>query len=183
MKNKDLIKRYADVRYPIVGDYNTNRYGNDRMNEYIQKELANVIELSNGMLCGYDKPILNTRFCFSDEGSDFELYKDLSSDDAKMKSYFLSENMKEIDEIIDCFEDKEGCDVPCIYNYGKGLCRPSYKYFNNTDEERMDVSDADKKAILDMMYEIRADFIKRLETWWKKYGAKHLHTWTYWADR
>lgn len=27
------------------------------------------------------------------------------------------------------------------------------------------------------------NFQKRLETWWKRYGADHVHADTYWMDR
>ena len=183
MINKELIKEYADTEYPIVGDYDAKRYGNDRMNEYVQKKLANVIKLSNGMLCGYDKPSIETRFCFHDEGPDYELYKELMADNDRLKGYFLYHNAKGIDELIEAFEDRDSTYEPCIYDYENGLCRPSTAWRGpDSDKNRVKVSEEDRKAILEMLFEIRKDFIKRLETWWKKYGAEKLHTWTYWAD-
>lgn len=182
MKNKELIKEYADTEYPIVGDYDTKKYGNDRMNEYVQKTLANVVRLTNGMLCGYDKPSIETRFCFHDEGPDYEFYKELRSDKEHLKSYFLSQNARGLDEVIEAFEENDN-KIPCIYDYKNGLCKPSYCWWGDMrDNEYVQVPDEDKKIILEMLYEIRKDFIKRLETWWKKYGAEKLNMWTYWAD-
>ena len=185
MKNKDLIKKYADIEYPIVGDYQTKRYGNDRMNEYVQNSLANVIKLSNEMLCKFDKEQINTHFCFSDEGNEFELYKELHQDNDRMKNYFLHQNLKELDQLIEVFEEKNGSEIPAVYHYGNGLCKPTYIWWGNERDvkEVIKVNSEDRKAILEMLYEIREDFTKRLETWWKKYGAEHLHTWTYWVDR
>lgn len=182
MKNQELIKKYADTEYPIIGDYNTKRYGNDRMNEYVQKNLANVVQLSNGMLCGYSKPTIETRFCFSDEGPQYEYYKELCSDNNHLKSYFLSRNTKELDEMISVYENGDN-KMPCVYDYENGLCKPSWCWRNDEHNDNyLPINEQDTKVILEMLYEIRKDLIKRLETWWKKYGVEKLHIWTYWAN-
>ena len=113
-----------------------------------------------------------------------ELYRELRNDNERLKGYFLYHNSKELDELIETFEDKSDKYLPCIYDYENGLCKPSYEWWGpREDKNRIRVDGEDKKAILEMLYEIRKDFIKRLETWWKKYGPEKLTMWTYWANR
>lgn len=171
---KELIEQYANIDYP----------DNKTMNDYIKKSLFDVVKLSNGMLCGFEKSHINTRFCFRDEGADYELYKELHKDNDRMKNYFLNENTWEIDRMIEVFEDKDEHKIPAIYDYENGLCKPSWYYWadHRDTDNTIRVTEDDQKAILEKLYEVRKSLIKRLETWWKKYGAEKLHTWTYWAD-
>ena len=181
--NKELIKEYANNEYPIIGDYDKSRYGNDHMNEYVLKNTVEAIKLTNGMICGFEKPSIETRFCFHDEGPDYEYYKELISDKECMKHYFMDMNLKNYDELLEAFEDREDKDkVPCIYDYENGNCRPSYKHWCCDDKNWKDVSEKDRDLIYNTLLKLRANFEKRLEIWWKKYGFEKLHTWTYWAD-
>lgn len=179
--NKELIQKYADNIYPRVGDYKTNRYGNDQMNEYIRKELFDVIELENGFLCGFDKPRIKTSFCFSDEGSEFEKYEEIHKNDDLFKKFFFSENLARYDELIAVYEGEDDYKIPVLYNIRKGDCQAGCGW--RRDEGGLEVSETDKKAIIEKLKEIRSSFEKRLETWWKRYGKDKVRTWTYWADR
>ena len=44
------------------------------------------------------------------------------------------------------------------------------------------LTDTDKKKIVDVLENAKARFTKRLESWWKRYGAQGLHVWTYYSD-
>ena len=135
------------------------------------------------MLCGFDKINIQTRFCFSDEGPQNDLYHELHQDDNRMKHYFIYENIKELDEFIWIFEDKDEHKIPAIYDCKNGLCKISWYYWaDHQDNHIIRVMDEDKALILKTLYEMRKSLVKRLETWWKKYGKEKLHTWTYWAD-
>jgi hypothetical protein len=183
MKNKNLIQKFADNEYPIKGNYNTKRYGNDRMNEYVVKTTENAILLSNGLICGFEKPSIETRFCFHDEGPQYEFYKDLMKSKEDLKSYFFFENLKDLDDMIKIFS-KETEDVPAYYDYENGNCKATYigVYYGRNSESYKKLTEEDRLSILNELKEQKNAFIKRLETWWKKYGAEKLHTWTYWAD-
>ena len=170
--NKELIKEYANTDYP----------DNKSMNDYVKKGLFDVVQLSNGMLCGIGKQHINTRFCFRDEGPDYEFYKHLKENNDKMKQYFIQENIKTLDELVMTFQKLDEEKIPCVYDYENGLCNPSWRYWHDKDNNHIDLSDEDRELILNMLRELHKVFYKRLETWWKKYGAEKLHTWTYWAD-
>lgn len=194
---KDLIKEYANRRYPICGDYDTKRYGSDRMNEYIAKTTAGAVMLDDGRICGFDKPTIKKDFCFHDEGADYELYKDLHGSEDKMKAYFFFQNLKDIDEWIDALQEDKWPVFTGFYENAKGavtLCCRNYGHLTNLsniqeglEKHEMEplwshASESDRKKCIDMLKQIRIDFEKRLNTWWKKYGVDKLHTWTYWAD-
>ena len=184
MINKNLIQKFADIEYPKCGDYETRRYGNDRMNEWTVKNLYNVIELSDGTLCGFDKESIETRFCFADEGPQYEIYKNLMSNrEERLKNYFINENLKRIEQRIKVFE-KEDMDIPACWIYEDGICKPTWlRDDRDIDIKHKLLNEQDRKAILEIYKEMKVDMIKRLNTWWKRYGADKLHTWTYWADR
>lgn len=198
---KKLIKEYAGRKYPIIGDYNKRRYGNDRMNEFIVKTTAAVVQLKNGALLGIEKPRIETHFCFHDEGAEYNQFLELRSKEEKMKSYFLFENTKKIKETIADLK-KSDC---LFWPYVMGVCEnvdktaalfyANYNSITNRGEIEEGIKahelaphflpllDPEEKAQILRAYEkVLADFEKRLATWWKRYGAEKLHTWTYWAD-
>ena len=197
---KNLIKEYADLQYPFSNDYNTKRYGNDRMNEYIRQTIAGAVKTSSGLICGFDKPRIDKDFCFHDEGPQYELYKELHADQDRMKNYFLYQNLREIDDNIQAIENPESCSITRVYGFYKsesGACSMTWRCYsdlsNNSDikegiqnhekEPNFEpMTESDKVQVLAVLKQIRTDFEKRLNTWWKKYGFEKLHTWTYWAD-
>lgn len=196
--NKELIKAYADRCYPIVGDYDKKRYGNDRMNEYIAKNLADAVMLSNGIIVGIEKPSVKTEFCFADEGPAYDEYKELHSSEDKMKRYFFYENLKGLNEWIKSLTEDEWPVITGFYSHEDGTASLCCRYYDhltscgNIEEglakhERepnfFRGTDEDKQKCVEALKQAKVDFEKRLNTWWKRYGAKHLHTWTYWADR
>lgn len=183
--SKELIQEWADNEYPKCGDYNTHRYGNDRMNEWVVKNTAEVIKLSDGKLLGFDKPRVETHFCFHDEGAEYELYKDLHASENRMKSYFMSENMKQYDELLNRLEGKKdeySTFRLCLYNYRNGNYKLTWMSGFNLDEYHIELNEKDLPQVLAVVKKLRADFEKRLNTWWKRYGVDKLKTWTYWAD-
>lgn len=186
MINKNLIQKFADIEYPKCGDYNTRRYGNDRMNEFIAKSLYNAIELSDRSICGFKKIGVETRFCFADEGPDYELYKGLMSNkEERLKNYFMNENLKSIESKIKIFNKEDEYNIPACWTHNEiELCEPTWiREERDLDNHHKLLNDQDRLAILEVLKEQKIDFEKRLNTWWKKYGADKLHTWTYWADR
>lgn len=195
--NKDLIKEYANRKYPLCGDYDRKRYGNDRMNEYIVKTTSEAIMLSDGRIVGIDKPSIETHFCFADEGPAYEEYKDLHSSEDKMKAYFFYQNLKGIDEEIADLSEDTWPTFTGFYDNGDGtasVCRRYYDHLTDCGmiEEGLEKHERepnwnrgtkeDKQKCIEALKQVRIDFEKRLNTWWKKYGVKNLHTWTYWAD-
>ena len=175
--NKDLIKKYADINWE----------DDKHMNDYVVKSTFDVIELSDGTLFALSKPSIQKRFCFSDEGPAYDLYKDLHSHEDKMKKYFFNENLKGINQDIQALEKgncRDGIWYVGLYvqdGYTNGLCYRTYDHVASEPNFKA-INEKDRLEILILLRDYRASLEKRLNTWWKKYGVKGLHTWTYWAD-
>ena len=135
------------------------------------------------------KPGMETRFCFHDEGPDYEHYKELTSADDKMARYFKAKNLQEFDGKIKHIEKgEEWSEDKRVWWYtsdDNSYCR--YKlylrfYDAGRDEEGTLCTDEEKKLILNGLKFARECFEKRLDAYLKRYGVSKLHTWTYWAD-
>lgn len=133
-----------------------------------------------------EKPSIETRFCFHDEGEDYEFYKKLCADDSKMANYFKSENLAQFDNKIRRIEKGEGYSGDKRVWWYTDDYIPSKLYlqfyvdygYNNITE----CTDDDKKLILEGLKFGRDCFERRLDSYLKRYGISKLHTWTYWAD-
>lgn len=135
------------------------------------------------------KPGMETRFCFHDEGPDYEHYKELTSADDKMARYFKAKNLQEFDGKIKHIEKgEEWSEDKRVWWYTSDDSRYNrYKlylrfYDAGRDEEGTLCTDEEKKLILKGLKFARQCFEKRLDAYLKRYGVSKLHTWTYWAD-
>lgn len=198
--NKDLLQEYADSVYPIVGDYDTHRYGNDRMNEYIIKSTIQAIRLPDNSICYFDKPSIETHFCFADEGDEYEYYRELNSEEEKMKRYFFAKNLNHYNEVISLLEKDEDdhYNYAGFNYYNDKCCSVGFLPYSMISDEGFieeglakherspnwrPMTMEERKLCLETYRELKAAFEKRLNTWWKRYGVEKLHTWTYWRDR
>lgn len=159
---------------------------------YWKKQTAKVIRLQDGGLLPIGKESIETRFCFHDEGPDYEFYKSLRADDNKLKGYFFSQNLSKIDRYIEQLSGEDGRfhEWKIYPEYGKkavevvnfGDFTDDWNWSRETWESAKPMEPADKIRILDALFEVRAQQVKRLEAWWKRYGAEKIYMWTYWAD-
>ena len=170
---------------------------------YTTKELAGACELKNGFILGRRKDGIQTRFCFHDEGPDYDFYRELKSENEKMRRYFMRENLSDFDFYLDLLrkaKNKESTFPKYVGAYLENETKTAVLTFRNysdlTGEFEIEkgiaqherepnfypLDDEELDRVLEMVEQTKADFEKRLNTWWKKYGAEKLHTWTYWAD-
>lgn len=152
--------------------------------DYHCKNVSALVKLSDGRLLAFDKPNIQTRFCFgySDFGqgpTDEEARKAASN--ARTKEYFMQENLEQIERDVKRLDDKDYdlCIQKCYYKSDR-IC--SIMWSRKWDSEGERAKDEDKVAIKDAMIQQKAAFEKRLEAWWKRYGADKLTIWTYWMD-
>ena len=189
----ELIKEYAKREWP----------NNERMSGWLQKHTAGVVKL-NDTLLGIDKPHIETTLAFHDEGPNYALYKDLLKNTDKMKEYFIYKNTKDLHRIVQTLE-KENCmqypyvlGVLYLDNGTARLVWEDYSHLTDCGEIENGLKKHEKKPnvvpvvcldkegreiIISAYKKVLADFEKRLSVWWKKYEAKKLITFTYWADR
>lgn len=152
--------------------------------DYHCKNVSVLVKLTDGRLLAFDKPSIETRFCFgySDCGQG-QSYQEArkAADRAATKEYFMQENLGKLERDIKRLEDKDYdlCVQKCYWKSDR-IC--SIMWAKKWDSEGERVQDADRAAIKDALLQQKAMFTKRLEAWWKRYGAEKLTVWTYWMD-
>lgn len=152
----------------------------DADKDYYRKYCIGAVKLNDGYYL-MDKPTIETKFCFHDEGPDYEFYKELMADDKKMKDYFIYKNLRNIDIRIEQLQSMR----PMIITSSWSDNRKSYEEENYRYKRESDVrmTEEQRKELIKAIEWKRAMFEKRLQAYLKRYGLTKIHTWTYWADR
>ena len=191
MEKKELLEKYLELVEKEI-------YPNDKkMVEYVGKNTARVVLLSNGNLVGISKPSINTEFCFgySDlgQGRTQEQAEAMEEYASREASYFIEENIKKFswwyNTLLDSPQE--------IYLRNKYWKSPSdsklkeiekydwWHYANaseSTKAELQKVSKEDLQELINAYAEEIKNFEKRLRAYLKRYGTSKLKTWTYWQD-
>ena len=91
----------------------------------------------------------------------------------ELKIEYFQENWKKYSfgYAVACFTDKSILEI-C---YG----RPAYVLQAVEDGRAWELSESDVQALTKAFEEARERFIKRLKSYWKRYGNTKLKTWTY----
>ena len=168
------------------------------MIDFCIKKISSIRKLSNGGLITWEKPQINTNFCFgymgqSDEGD----AQQMAQNAKKNEDYFLSENLGIFDVTITKIEStlkKNNENKLYIYKeYSRdsvnlwGFTVLSFSEFIYQNERKIyneiqEASDEDIRTILAAEKEERKKFEKRLKTYLKRYGLSKVKTWSYWQD-
>ena len=168
------------------------------MIDFCIKKISSIRKLSNGGLITWDKPEINTSFCFGYMGqSDYEDAQQNAKNAKKDEDYLLSENLGIFDVTIKKIKStlKENNENK-LYIYKEysrdsvnlwGFTVLSFSEFIYQNERKLyneiqEASDEDIKIILEAEKEERAKFEKRLKTYLKRYGLSKVKTWSYWSD-
>ncbi len=158
----------------------------DSDKKYYLKEYSGAILLRGGYYL-IDKPHIENKFCFHDEGPDYEFYKELMEDkQTKLAEYFKSENLSVFDNHIERITkgDFGDCRV-WINTKSYKSARAELCFYSSWGQPEGDYelcTEDEKKLILEGLQFGRGLFEKRLDAYLKRYGTSKLHTWTYWAD-
>lgn len=146
------------------------------------KDLIGAVKIGNGYIL-LTKGYIETKFCFADEGEDYNNYLKLTSDEKLMADYFLAENLRKLDNKIDMLL---GGDVyidkkPKIWLQ---LSFTTRNWVNGRyiEENARLMTTEEKQTLLSALQWQKEQFNKRLQTYLKRYGVSKLHTWTYWRD-
>lgn len=153
--------------------------------DYYKKHNVGAIKLHDGYYL-IEKPSIDNRFCFHDEGPQYDLYNELTSNDERMARYFKSKNLATFDNKIERItkgENEWNKDKRVWWNacYNDGRIELRFHSVWNDDKGTL-CTDEEKAIILKGLQFGRALFEKRLDAYLKRYGVSKLHTWTYWAD-
>lgn len=173
------IKEYAVLM--------ANRFdrGDEKWVKYYEKKTLCVKTLPNGDVIAFDKPSVETRFCYSfDEVADCYGHSDTIGDsnracDSVRSNYdvFLDENLKWLKRDL----ENLGMYRPVYLNRLNGVASPnvvSYSGYRNGMNGWV-ASPEDIEVIKSGIQEQIDYLTKRCAAYWKRYGGSKLHTWTY----
>jgi len=147
--------------------------------DYYKKHFVGAIKI-RGHYILLGKPSIETRFCFHDEGPQYDFYCKLKEREENMKEYFLSENRKAFTRDIDFINEHGHIYVKAPDSSVEAcLCHSDY-IWGRKEAER--ATEEETALILDGLKFALAKFDTRLNAYVKRYGISKLHTWTYWAD-
>lgn len=178
----------ADSNQPGIGDIlkdNLKEYAQIANSDYYNtKNYVGAVKIGEAYYL-IRKPKIENRFCFHDEGPNYDFYCSLMKDKKKLEQYFISENENEFTErlayvkkelfIITDDDNRQVYLSDNEYDIRKFYVGNQYKFHRATDEER--------KSIIEALEYGLSELRKRLNTYLKRYGTSKIHTWTYWADR
>lgn len=190
--NKELITKYIDI---VMSE----TWGNDPgMEKHYKKNIDTVVELSDGSLIAINKPSIETNFCFGYHDSrydteDFDRANDMARHARTNEDYFRSENLKRLDGIIKDLRTANG-NVAIRTAYIGAPADSKIKYYSILDNfnlikfrdgllpefSMIDSDDVDK--IITAYEDVRSRFVKRLDTYLKRYGLSKVRSWSYWLD-
>ena len=161
-------------------------FNSDKMVDYFRKRLDFVVKLSNGLFVPFEKPTIQTRFCFGystlGQGPSYEEATE-SERNAYNEEYFMRVNLLDITKSIRMLKDKL-----TVIRYRKkykgdgNICSLVWPSWYEDYEQYPVLSDEDRQLLIDSCYKQKEHFEKRLRTYLKRYGLSKIDTWTYWID-
>ena len=164
-----------------------------KMVDFCVNKVTGYVELEDGGYFVFEKPSIETRFCFGYGQNGISTEEDFedavaAKQNASTKEYFMSENMKK-------FSDLEEALVYPGKVYSMAQYRNSglkLRGIKTDEEERLygkmfgivvgEITPVDRLRIKDELANQKKMFEKRLETYWKRFGSTKLKTWTYLVD-
>lgn len=123
------------------------------------------------------KPSIKTDFCHPDEPREAaQKFYEI----CRTYEYFEAENMEDLKHSLSRLDNEFAYIHRESWTGESYVSTPCYGQKEEGAEELTDNIKAALKEAYNKAIELHR---KRLQTWWKKYGADKLHCWTYWADR
>lgn len=149
-----------------------------------------------GTLITFDKPSIETRFCFGEHGYDYDEVNQYCQDVSEDEQWFIKENMNRTEaahwlEVINdtgysYYTNDIVCATKAYYDQPKD-CALGYLRLRRKGEfdprDGFILNEEEKKRLVEVLEEEQEKFEKRLRSYLKRYGLSKCHFWTYWADR
>ena len=161
------------------------------MIDYCIKKAAYIVELNAGELYEIEKPSIEKDFCFGygycgvSTEDDYRGAERARQNAATNQDYFIEKNLKPIDEMIKALDEYEVYKRPhyCGQAPDSKLYNIEFKrYYDREPENGIKLTPEEIADIKTGYQEVRKQFVKRLNTYLKRYGLSKLHTWTYLSD-
>lgn len=201
-EQQQLIKEYAEL-------YGGN---DKKSVDYMRGAVAYVVKLDDGTLYAIEKPSIKKDFCFARDINGFyneQTERDAESmahHASTQESYFINQNMAglldqlkrfDVDSITDSddyYIQRYRYKKPYAHNGQYGTDGIAWiEFFSECygdEEERAEalakgfrpLTDSEIKKIITAYNCVIEQHKKRIATYLKRYGLKHLNVWTYYSD-
>lgn len=163
-----------------------NRFdkGDEKWVKYYEKKTLCVKTLPNGDVMAFDKPSVETRFCYSfDEVADCYGHSDTIGDsnracESVRSDYdvFLAENIRWLKRDLEFLEEGYRTVYLNRLDGVENVVRYS-GYRNGMDGQ---IASSEDIEVIKSGIQEQIDYLtKRCAAYWKRYGGSKLHTWTY----
>lgn len=185
--SKEAINEY-------LTEVNEKIWANDqKMQDYIKKECSDVYKTSGGYLILFEKPRIKKDFCFGhgQNGISTQEEVEIACDNAEYArtndNYFLKRNLEQFDEWMEMLNGNEKLYLmPQHYKPTRVACIRSDYYFRRYEWEKdkivEELSQYDIDELKKVVQSEKEKFVKRLNTYLKRYGLSKVHSWTYLID-
>lgn len=160
------------------------------MVEFNRKQIARIVRLECGGMVEIEKPRIQKDFCFGYSDSryntdDYDRANAAARHAANSQEYFISENMKQISDMID--------DLKATGIYSRARYRGTSKdspiralewprYGVEFPEGAQPITDTDRAVLIEAWEKVGTDFRRRIDRYLKRYGLSKVNSWSYWMD-
>lgn len=158
------------------------------MIDYCVKESDGYVVFDNGFIFAFEKPRIETSFCF---GYSLSRYDSESYDNANNmvefsktnEQYFIDENIKQ----LTVYDMKNEYIALRKYEDSKFVYLVNKRYYEDRPymfrgEVLFELSKDEIKRLIEENNNMFERFKKRLNTYLKKYGLSKIKSWSYWRD-
>jgi len=169
-------------------------WNSPNMQKYCIGELSNGYELQNGFLVEFTKPRIKKDFCFGagycglTTNEEWERANKMAEHARSSEDYFIKKNFEENFEQIEKVLNSEEKIYFLPYKpYGNVAYLKTEKYMviyaNDTEKNiAVQIPKIDIEGLKGILQEEKQKFMKRLNTYLKKYGLSKINSWSYLVD-
>jgi len=162
-----------------------------RMIDFCIKKAAYIVELDGGELIDIDKPSIEKDFCFGygycgvSTNEDYENAAAAARNAATNQDYFLEKNLEGIDRTLNALDEYRVYKRPHYISQAPDSLLYDLEYrdrWADEPENAKRLTPEEIERVKEGYQEVRKQFVKRLNTYLKRYGLSKLNTWTYLSD-
>ena len=162
--------------------------------DWCMRQISSVLRLSDGSLLTWDKPKIETSFCFGysscGQGPSYE--EAIKQESNFGETMFINENLRELERRINEIENLD--EFSSVYIGQKYFRETKLRQYQIASEWRIknepwiyghiirQATYEEVQAIIKIEKAERDKLEKRLRAYLKRYGTSKLKTWTYWMD-
>ena len=195
--NAQLKQRYLAEIAKAWGD-------DEKMMKFFASKVSVIAELPSGGLIAFDKPSIQTEFCFGYStppiGDDYDSATRMAQHARVNEDYFLEKNLSSLQSTLDYLNDepemfllwrtsyyrqKEPLNIFDVVHYLNyfALQKAKTNGYDTMGGCNVIVPTDEDLEVIKASYQEQYDKFKtRLETYLKRNGMSKIRTWTYWRD-